>query len=184
MKIFMRAHSILIVTLFVAAAALCQTAPFQQPYCGSKLQRQRLFLGNAPDPQDVGKSLVIGRLKTIEHTKLTISRMDGVEQLVIVDAGTEFFSYYGCAATLADFKTGEQIYAIGINENGDFVATKVLKAPSDSNAPALSTCNCSSPIRAEGASPSNLGVNGVGTQCYLWHMWTKAYDVGHELPVK
>ena len=185
MKSAIRAHSMLTLTLFLAGSlASAQTAQSPQPSCGSPGQGQRLFNNNVPDPQDIGKNLVIGRLKAIEGTQVTIARPDGTDQLVIVDASTEFFRDYACSATLANFKIGEQVFAIGTIEDGDFLADKLIEPPAGPNPAVRMPCNCSSDITAQAASASDLALNNVGTRYYFWQMWTKAYDVGHELPLK
>ena len=184
MKKAIRAYSIFTVALFVAAtAAFSQAIQPQQPYCGTLWHSQRIFDDNAPDPQDVGKYVVTGSLKKIEHSRLTIYRQDGVEQLLSVDASTQFFSDYGCTATLVEFKIGDQVYAIGTVEDGDFVATKVLKTPASPNAPVRMPCTCASGINAQARSLGDSELNDVGRQSYLWQVWMKAYDVGHELPL-
>lgn len=100
-----------------------------------------------------------------------------------MDASTEFFSDYGGAATLAQFKIGDEIYAIGTIENGDFVAAKLLKAPAGPSSPTQMPCNCVSGFRTQATGASNLLLNGSWYAELFWQIWEKAYDVGHDLPL-
>lgn len=115
--------------LVATTIAVGQTQQPQGPSSGPP------FGGEAPNVGDVGKNVVIGELKKIEKTKLTISRPDGGEQSLTVDANTKFFGEHGEAITLADFKTGERVGAIGTLKDGVFLAAKLGKTPSPSPPP-------------------------------------------------
>ena len=78
--------------------------------------------GQPPNLPDLAKNVVLGQLKNIEKTKLTIAKLDGVEQPVAVDSNTKFVGEQGGAITLADFKTGDQVAAIGTIKDGVFMA--------------------------------------------------------------
>jgi len=116
---------------FLAATAvgLGQTQQPQGPPSGPP------FGGEAPKLEDVGKNVVIGELKKLEKTKVTISRPDGVEQSITLDANTKFLGEHGEAITLADFKTGDRVGATGTLKDGVFLADKFAKAPSSLGAP-------------------------------------------------
>lgn len=87
------------------------------------------FGGPPPNPSDIGKNVVVGQLKNVEKTKLTIDKPDGVEQAVAMDGNTKFVGDHGDAISLADFKTGDHVAATGTLKNGVFVAAQVAKLP-------------------------------------------------------
>lgn len=95
------------------------------------------FGGQPPNPPDLAKNVVLGQLKNVEKTKLTIAKPDGVEQPVAVDANTKFVGEHGDAITLADFKTGDQVAAIGTLKDGVFMAAQLAKVPAGPGAPPL-----------------------------------------------
>ena len=144
MKSYIRNCSTVAATLLLAAStAFCQRDQCLGPSSGWPFDVQLSFGNDAPDPQDVGKNLVVGQLKTVEPMKLTVSRPDGVEQSVVVDVNTKYLGDHGNVVTLAAFRTGEPVAAIGTLENGEFVATKVLKVPSCPRTPAPAVPNWS-----------------------------------------
>jgi hypothetical protein len=100
----------------------------------SKADRGGLFGGPPPDPQDMGKTFIVGELKKIEDSKLTIRRPDGVDQTTQVDANTKFLDARGETVKLADFKPGDHISGIGGVKDGVVVLTECRKAP-DLSAP-------------------------------------------------
>lgn len=111
------------------SARLVATAPGT-----SKGDPGALFGGPPPNPQDMGKTFIIGELKTIEDTKLTIRRPDGVDQTVQVDANTKFLDARGDTIKLTDLKPGEHISGIGAVKDGAVILTECRKAP-DLSAP-------------------------------------------------
>jgi hypothetical protein len=117
-----------LILLVATTVAFCQTDSHQgppPPPSGAQ----------APNLPDVAKNVVIGQLKKIEKTQLTIGKPDGVEQPVSVDANTKFVGDHGDAITLADFKTGDQVAAIGTLKDGVFAAAQLAKVPSSPGAP-------------------------------------------------
>ena len=93
------------------------------------------FGGPPPNLSDVAKKLVVGQLTTVEKTKLTIAKPDGVEQAVAVDANTKFVGDHGDAISLADFKTGDRVAATGALKDGIFVAAQLAKIPAGPGTP-------------------------------------------------
>ena len=93
------------------------------------------FGGQTPNLSDVAKIIVVGQLKNVEKTKLTIAKPDGVEQAVAVDANTKFVGDHSDAITLADFKTGDHVAATGAVKDGVFVAAQVTKIPAGPGTP-------------------------------------------------
>jgi hypothetical protein len=92
------------------------------------------FAGPPPNPPDMGKTFIIGELKKIEDTKLTIRRPDGVDQTAQVDANTKLMDARGETIKLADFKPGDRIAGMGGVKDGVVVLTECRKAP-DLSAP-------------------------------------------------
>lgn len=115
----------IVIFLLTTTVAFCQTGsqpgPPPPPFGGQ--------------PPEIPKSVVLGQLKNVEKTKLTIAKPDGVEQPVAVDANTKFVGEQGAAITLADFKTGDQVAAIGTLKDGVFTAAQLAKVPSGPGAP-------------------------------------------------
>jgi len=93
------------------------------------------FSGQTPNLSDVAKNIVVGQLKNVERTKLTIAKPDGVEQAVAVDTNTKFVGDHGDAISLADFKTGDHVAATGTLKDGVFVAAQVAKIPAGPGTP-------------------------------------------------
>jgi hypothetical protein len=116
------------ILLVATTVAVCQTDSHQAP-------PPPPFGGQPPNLPEIAKNVVLGQLKNVEKTKLTIAKPDGVEQQVAVDANTKFIGEHGAAITLADFKTGDQVAAIGTLKDGVFVAAQLAKVPSGPGAP-------------------------------------------------
>jgi hypothetical protein len=93
------------------------------------------FGGQAPNFADLVKNVVVGQLKNVDKTKLTIAKPDGVEQAVAVDANTKFVGDHGDAISLADFKSGDHVAAMGAPKDGVFVATQLAKIPAGPGTP-------------------------------------------------
>lgn len=122
-------HVVGIFILFVATTvAFCQTSSQQGPPSPP-------FGGQAPNLADVGKNVVVGEVKKLEKTKLTLAKPDGVEQAVAVDANTKFVGDHGEAITLADLKSGDKVAATGTVKDGVFVAAQLTKIPAGPGAP-------------------------------------------------
>ena len=71
----------------------------------------------------LGTRFVIGEVKAIEGTSLTVLRPDGVTQTISVDENTSFRDRSGESVTLADVKIGDHIGARGEVKDGTFVAS-------------------------------------------------------------
>lgn len=86
----------------------------------------------APNPQEaqarfregLGKQFVIGEIKTIASPKITLLRLDGVEQTIEADEDTSFKRHTD-SITLPDLKAGDTIFARGELKNGVFVPSEV-----------------------------------------------------------
>ena len=118
----------IVIFLLATTVAFCQTGSQPGPPPAP-------FGGQAPNLPDVVKNVVVGELKKLEKTNLTIAKPDGVEQLVAVDANTTFVGDGGAAIKLADFKTGDKVAATGTLKDGVFVAAQLAKMPSGAGAP-------------------------------------------------
>ena len=78
--------------------------------------------GNRPafNPEDMGKKFIIGEVKAINETKLTIARRDGQTQEIEVDENTSF-KKDNQSITLPEIKVGDLIYGRGELKNNVFV---------------------------------------------------------------
>jgi len=76
--------------------------------------------------EGLGKRIIVGEIKAIKGTQLTILRVDGETQTIAVDENTSFRKQ-GESITLADFKAGDHVFGRGELKNGTFVAA-VLNA--------------------------------------------------------
>lgn len=70
--------------------------------------------------EDLGKKFIIGEVKAINETKLTIARPDGQSQEIEVDEDTSFKRGTE-SITLPDIKTGDFVRGPGEVKNGIFV---------------------------------------------------------------
>jgi Domain of unknown function (DUF5666) len=75
--------------------------------------------------QDLGKKFIVGEIKSIDGTHLTIVRMDGQTQTIAVDENTSF-KKEGESVTLADFKAGDHVFGPGEVKDGTFVASRLM----------------------------------------------------------
>jgi hypothetical protein len=73
----------------------------------------------------MGKSIVIGEVKSIDPPKLTVTRTDGVEQTIEADESTSFRKGRGESITMPDIKPGDTIFARGELKNGTFVPSGI-----------------------------------------------------------
>ena len=71
-------------------------------------------------PEDMGKKFIIGEVKSINETKLTIARPDNQTQEIEVDENTSFKKGKE-SITLADIAVGEFVRGTGEIKNGIFV---------------------------------------------------------------
>jgi hypothetical protein len=89
-------------------------------------------ISSAPNRQEaqarfregLGKQFVIGDIKTIDSPRITIQRMDGVEQTIEADEDTSFKRQTD-SITLPDLQAGDTIFARGELKNGVFVPSEV-----------------------------------------------------------
>jgi hypothetical protein len=70
--------------------------------------------------ENFGKTFIAGEVKSIDETKLTISRPDGQTQVIEVDENTSFKRGQE-SITLADIKVGDRVMGQGEIKNGTFV---------------------------------------------------------------
>ncbi len=80
--------------------------------------------GSGPGEQNfrdaLGKRFIVGEIKSISGTQLTIARPDGVTQTIAVDESTSF-QKQGESITLADLKAGDHVFGRGEMKNDVFV---------------------------------------------------------------
>jgi hypothetical protein len=70
--------------------------------------------------EDMGKKFIAGEVAKIEETKLTIHRIDGVDQVIEVDENTSFRNSKRESITLADVKVGDKVAGRGELKDGMF----------------------------------------------------------------
>ena len=73
----------------------------------------------------MGKTIVVGEVKSIDAPKLTISRSDGVDQTIEADENTSFRRGREESITLPDIKVGDTVFARGELKDGMFVPTAI-----------------------------------------------------------
>jgi len=73
----------------------------------------------------MGKTIVVGEVKSIDAPKLTISRTDGVTQTIEADESTSFRRGREESITLPDIKAGDTVFARGELKNGVFVPASI-----------------------------------------------------------
>ena len=81
----------------------------------------RSNFGGAEFRENLGKKFIVGEIKTIDGTNITIARPDGVTQTIVVDENTSFRKQHE-SITLADFKAGDHVFGRGELKNNVFVA--------------------------------------------------------------
>jgi len=72
----------------------------------------------------MGKRFIVGEIKSISGTQLTIQRPDGVSQTISVDESTSF-KKQGESITLADLKAGDHVFGRGELKNDVFVPAEL-----------------------------------------------------------
>lgn len=77
----------------------------------------------------MGKTIVLGDVKSIDPPKLTVTRTDGVEQTIEADESTSFRRGRDESITMPDIKVGDTIFARGELKNGTFVPTAINVVP-------------------------------------------------------
>jgi Cu/Ag efflux protein CusF len=73
----------------------------------------------------MGKTMVVGEVKSIDAPKLTILRSDGVEQTIEADENTSFRKGRGESITMPDIKVGDTVFARGELKNNVFVPAAI-----------------------------------------------------------
>jgi Cu/Ag efflux protein CusF len=77
----------------------------------------------------MGKTIVVGDVKSIDPPKLTVTRTDGVEQTIEADENTSFRRGRDESITMPDIKVGDTIFARGELKDGTFIPTAVNVVP-------------------------------------------------------
>lgn len=77
----------------------------------------------------MGKTMILGDVKSVDPPKLTVTRTDGVEQTIEADENTSFRRGRDERITMPDIKVGDTIFARGELKNGTFVPTAVNVVP-------------------------------------------------------
>ena len=75
--------------------------------------------------EDMGNKFIMGEIKAIDGTHLTIARVDNQTQIIAVDENTSFRKE-GESITLADFKVGDHVFGPGEVKDGTFVASRLM----------------------------------------------------------
>jgi len=84
--------------------------------------------GGQLDPADMGKKYIVGTVKAIDETKLTIARTDGQTQEIEVDESTSFRKFRE-SITLPDIKVGDFVMGRGELKNNIFVPKTLNVGP-------------------------------------------------------
>jgi uncharacterized protein DUF5666 len=87
--------------------------------------QQGLMGGGQFKQEDLGKKFIIGEVKAINETKLTIARPDNQTQDIEVDENTSFKQGKE-SITLADIKVGDVVRGTGELKNGVFVPKELI----------------------------------------------------------
>lgn len=91
-------------------------------------RRMAFGQGGQFDPADMGKKYILGTVKAINETKLTIARTDGQTQDIEVDENTSFRKSRD-SITLPDIKVGDFVMARGEIKNNVFVPKTLNVGP-------------------------------------------------------
>lgn len=89
-------------------------------------------ISSAPNPEDararfregLGKQFIVGDVKSTDPPKITIQRVDGVEQTIEADENTSF-KRQSESITLPDLKAGDTVFARGAVKDGIFVPSEI-----------------------------------------------------------
>jgi hypothetical protein len=76
-------------------------------------------------PEDLGKKFIVGQVKAMNETKLTIARPDGQTQEIEVDENTSF-KKDGASITLPDIQVGDSIRGRGELKGTTFVPKELV----------------------------------------------------------
>jgi Cu/Ag efflux protein CusF len=74
--------------------------------------------------EGLGKQFVVGDIKSLDPPKITIQRVDGVEQTIEADENTSF-KRQNESITLPDLKAGDTVLARGELKDGVFVPSEI-----------------------------------------------------------
>ena len=74
--------------------------------------------------ENLGKTMIVGEVKSIDGTNLTILRPDGVTQTISADENTSFRKARE-SITLADIKAGDHVMGRGSVKDGVFVPSEL-----------------------------------------------------------
>ncbi len=91
---------------------------WQAEIVGGRNGQSGLGMGNVREA--LGKRFILGEIKAINGTQLTIQRPDNVSQTITVDENTSFRKDNE-SVTLADFKVGDHVFGPGEIKNDVFV---------------------------------------------------------------
>jgi hypothetical protein len=80
--------------------------------------------GPPPMTQSFGRDFVVGTVKSIQETRITILRLDGVTQTVEVDENTSLMKHRE-SITLADIHPGDAVAVRGETKDGAFLPRTV-----------------------------------------------------------
>jgi len=92
---------------------------------GDMIQRRQPGDGQQFNREDMGKKFIIGEVKAIHETKLTIARPDGQTQDIEVDENTSF-KKDNVSITLPDIKIGDFVRGRGELTNNIFVPQELI----------------------------------------------------------
>jgi len=92
---------------------------------GDMIQRRQPGDGQQFNREDMGKKFIIGEVKAIHETKLTIARPDGQTQDIEVDENTSF-KKDNVSITLPDIKVGDFVRGRGELANNIFVPKELI----------------------------------------------------------
>jgi uncharacterized protein DUF5666 len=122
--------------VFVSIAPPQVAQMLENPEVVARMQqnggRVMMFGGGGPGgpgadfkPEDMGKKFIVGEVKAINETKLTIARPDGQSQEIEVDENTSFRRGRE-SITLPDIKVGDFVRGRGEIKNAVFVPQELI----------------------------------------------------------
>ncbi len=90
------------------------------------------MISSAPNPAEaqarfregLGKQFIVGDVKSTDPPKITLQRVDGVEQTIEADENTSF-KRQNESITLPDLKAGDTVFARGELKDGIFVPSEI-----------------------------------------------------------
>lgn len=123
---------------------------------GQGVRRMPFGQGGQFDPAEMGKKYILGTVKAINETKLTIARTDGQSQDIEVDENTSFRKSRE-SITLPDIKVGDFVMGRGEIKNNVFVPKTLTVGPPRprGEAPGAATPTQGAPAQADPAKPKD-----------------------------